>query len=265
MQIVDSHCHLDLIEDIGYDIDNVIKSAEILEVQMIQSISVCLAKFHRVYGYAKKFQNVFCSVGLHPLYCLDEEFDYDLCEKHCLLPKVNSIGECGLDYSAGISVNEKRLQQKVFLQQINLAERFNLPIIVHTRNAEEKTYELLETAYRLSNQRVRGVMHCFTGTKEFAHAMISLGFYVSFSGVITFKNNTQHLQELVCELPLDKILVETDAPYLSPEPFRGQKNLPERIRSVVEKIATLRFLSFEEVANKTTQNYNKLFNKGYKI
>ena len=261
MQIVDSHCHLDLIEDNDHDIENVIKSAEIAGVKIIQNISVCLSKFDRVYGYAQKFQNVFCSVGLHPLYCNDEEFDYELCAEHCLLQKINAIGECGLDYSRDPSVDERRLQQKVFLQQIDLADRFNLPIIVHTRDAEDKTYELLEAAYRLRDKRVRGVMHCFTGTKEFAHAMIDLGFYVSFSGVVTFKKKVEHLQELVCELPLDKILVETDAPYLSPEPFRGQKNLPERTRNVVEKIAKLRGLSVEEIANQTTENYKKLFNK----
>jgi TatD DNase family protein len=261
MQIVDSHCHLNLIEESGYCVDDIVRSADCSGVKIIQNISVCLSEFRKIYSYAEKFKNIFCSVGLHPLYCSDERFDYDLCENFCLLPKVNAIGECGLDYSRNPSIEEKRLQQKVFLQQIELADRYNLPLIIHTRDAEEKTYELLESSYRMRNQRVKGVMHCFTGTKEFAHAMIELGFYISFSGVVTFKKKVEHLQELVCELPIDRILVETDAPYLSPEPFRGQKNLPERTRNVVEKIAFLRGISPEEVASTTTLNYQKLFSK----
>ena len=260
MHIVDSHCHLDIIEDGGYDIEEVIQNSINQGVKTIQNISVIPSKFERIYRYTQKYENVFCSIGLHPLYCNEEEFDYELCNNLCFFPKVNAIGECGLDYSRNPSDGEKQLQQKVFLQQIDLADKHNLPLIIHTRDAEEKTYGLLETSIR-KRENVKGVMHCFTGTKDLAHAMVDLGFYISFSGIVTFKKKVEYLQELVCELPMDRILVETDAPYLSPEPFRGQKNLPERTFFVVKKIAELRKMTIEDVANQTTENYMKLFNK----
>lgn len=270
MFIVDSHCHLKLLEDRGLQAKDIIEEARLAGVQRIQNISVSLNEFEKIYAYSREFDNVYSSIGVHPLYCEENEIDFSwsvLFERYISnpidYPKINSIGECGLDYS---KINQEedfaniRLQQKVFLLQIDFADRYELPIIIHTRDAEEDTYSLLSTAMKL-RENLRGVMHCFTGTEELAWAMVELGFYISFSGIITFRKKAEHLQRLATELPLDKILVETDSPYLSPEPFRGKDNVPARTRQVVEKIASLRGLTIDEVADQTTKNYFALFNK----
>ncbi len=258
MQIIDSHCHLDLIEERGFNIDAIVGSAMNSNIAYIQSISVLPSKFEKIYSYTQNYTNVFCSIGMHPLYCTEEAFDYELCDKICSLPKVNSIGECGLDYSKNPATEEKQLQQKVFLQQIDLSDKHNIPLIIHTRDAEEKTYELLEQACK-TRKNIKGVMHCFTGSRELALAMLDLGFYISFSGIITFKKKVSHLQDLVKEIPIERILVETDAPYLSPEPFRGKQNTPEMTKYVAEKVAELKNMSLEDIAKQTTKNYFDLF------
>ena len=272
MLIVDSHCHLLILEEEKHlSVEKIIEDSNNKNVKILQNVCVCIDQFEKTYSYAQKFKNVFSSIGIHPLYCNAGKTDFILfknyLDDHKSYSKINSIGECGLDYSRLTDeIDEKtkfqeiRLQQSIFLQQIELADEYNLPLIIHTRDAEIDTYNLISTSIKL-RQNVRGVMHCFTGTPELAWAMIDLGFYISFSGIITFKKKIEHLQKLATELPLDKILVETDSPYLSPEPFRGRNNVPEHTHLVVEKIAQLRQLSVEEVANQTTKNYFTLFNK----
>lgn len=272
MHIVDSHCHLLILEENKQlAVEEIVKAAWNEDVKTLQNVCVCLGQFEKTYSYTRIFKNVFSSIGIHPLYCDGFVADFALFEDYLvnrgLYPKINSIGECGLDYS-GLKDQTDELckfrmiqtQQSIFLRQVELASKHNLPLIIHTRDAEMDTYNLLSTAVR-RRRNVRGVMHCFTGTPELAWAMVDLGFYISFSGIITFKKKVEHLQKLAAKLPLNRILVETDSPYLSPEPHRGKDNVPARTRLVVEKIAQLRGLSMDEIAKATTENYFRLFER----
>ena len=260
-ELIDSHCHLDLIEQNGVNIEDVLKECKEKNITILQNIATNFKNFEKVYAYTEKFENVFCSIGTHPLYVMEEQWDQTEIEKKIiLLKKINSIGECGLDYSRNPEIDERRRQQKYFLLQIDLASRYNLPLIIHTRDAEEDTYSFLEAAYR-KRENIKGVMHCFTGSVELAKATLDLGFYISFSGIITFKKKNEYLEEIIRYLPLEKILVETDSPYLTPEPYRGYKNTPKNVCEVAKKIAELKKISYAEVANQTTANYKKLFIK----
>jgi TatD DNase family protein len=260
-ELVDSHCHLDLIEKNGFFIDDILTKCKEKNVTILQNISTNFKNFEKIYSYSEKFENVFCSIGTHPLYVEDEIWDQIEIEKKIVsLKKINAIGECGLDYSKNPSVDERRLQQKYFLLQINLASKYSLPLIIHTRDAEENTYNILESACK-QYKNIRGVMHCFTGSLNLAKAMLDLGFYISFSGIITFKKKVEYLEEIVKFTPIERILIETDSPYLSPEPYRGQKNTPQNVCEVVTKIAKLKKISYAQVANQTTINYKKLFTR----
>ena len=263
MELVDSHCHLDLIEENGFDIENVLKECRTSNINILQNISTSFKNFEKVYSYSEKFENVFCSIGTHPLYVMEEEWNQVEIEKKIIsLKKINSIGECGLDYSRNPDTKERQIQQKYFLLQIDLASRYNLPLIIHTRDAEEDTYNFLESAYR-QRENINGVMHCFTGSIDLAKAMLNLGFYISFSGIITFKKKNEYLEEIVQCLPLEKILIETDSPYLAPEPYRGHKNTPKNVCEVAKKIAQLKKMSYADIANQTTANYKKLFTRPF--
>jgi TatD DNase family protein len=260
-ELIDSHCHLDLIEQNNFNIEDVLKKCKESNITILQNISTNFKNFEKIYSYSEKFENVFCSIGTHPLYVMEEEWNQIEIEKKIIsLKKINSIGECGLDYSKNPEIHERQIQQKYFLLQIDLASRYNLPLIIHTRNAEEDTYNFLESAYR-KRENIKGVMHCFTGSLDLAKATLDLGFHISFSGIITFKKKNEYLEEIIKYTPLNRILVETDSPYLSPEPYRGQKNTPKNVCEVAKKIAELKKISYTEVANQTTINYKKLFNR----
>lgn len=259
--IVDSHCHLDLIEENGFDINQIVQNCKNKNIKILQNISTSSQNFKKAYSYAEKFDNVFCSIGVHPLRVTEENWNQIEIEKNIItLKKVNAIGECGLDYSRNPDINGRRLQQKFFLLQIDLASRYNLPLIIHTRDAEEDTYNLLESAVK-QRENIKGVMHCFTGSPELAKATLELGFYISFSGIITFKKKAEYLQDIVKSTPLEKILVETDSPYLAPEPYRGQKNTPEHTDEIVKKVSELKKVDYAAVAAQTTMNYKKLFTR----
>lgn len=252
--IVDSHCHLSML---GENVAEYIQNARDNGVNIIQNISVNFAEFENNYQFCEKYENIYCSLGIHPLYVDKHRYEYELAELYVKFAKVNAIGECGLDYSREPDLINRRLQQEIFLKQINLAVRYNLPIIIHTRNAEEHTGQYLKDAFE--KRGLKGVMHCFTGSADLAHKMVDCGFYISFSGIITFKKKVEHLWQLIRDLPLSQILVETDAPYLAPEPYRGQANRPEFMIETIKKIAELKNCSYEEVAMKTSENYQKLF------
>ena len=190
---------------------------------------------------------------MHPLDLEDEPFNYDRLLQLAAHPKVVAVGEIGLDYY--YSADNKALQQEVFAQQVQAANVLNKPVIIHTRAAREDTIRILREN---DAQKCGGVLHCFTENLEMAKQGLDLGFYISFSGIITFKN-AEEIRAVARQVPLDRLLVETDSPYLAPVPYRGKQNQPAYVREVCEYVATLKGVSVEEFAQITTQNFERLF------
>ena len=255
MFIVDSHCHLDALdcETLHQNIADVVAKAKAREVKHLLAIGVTLSRFEKVYPELAKFDNVSLACGVHPLDFEEEPYDAERLLRLAQDPKVIAIGEIGLDYY--YSAENKVAQQAVFASQIDVANRLNKPVIIHTRQAREDTIHLLRDNQA---EKCGGVLHCFTENYDMAKQALDLGFYISISGIITFKN-AEDLREVVRKLPLDRLLVETDSPYLAPVPYRGKQNQPAYTREVCEYIATLKGISAEEMAQITTQNFERLF------
>ncbi|MGY5453470.1 TatD family hydrolase [Agarivorans sp. MS3-6] len=253
--LVDSHCHLDRL-DYETKHDNV---ADALAKAKAAGVDYCLAvaispdKFPVMMEKVGQFENVFASCGMHPLYVQDQPFDKEILASYLSQPKVVAVGETGLDYF--YAAEHKQLQQRVFIDQIELAVEYNKPLIIHTRDAKEDTLKLLK---QHKAESCGGVLHCFTESLDMAMAAIEMGFYISASGIITF-NSAKQLQETFRQIPLDRILVETDSPYLAPVPHRGEENQPAYTREVANFLAELKGLSIEEVESVTTSNFFKLF------
>lgn len=253
--IIDSHCHLNRLSLDHYegDMRRLIATTHDAGVDYLLNVSVDLDTAQEVVDTANQFPHVYASVGLHP-----SDVNKQLPEKDSLLmliqqPKVVAIGETGLDYH--YNTEDLDVMRDSFRLHIQLAREVQKPLIIHTREARDDTLQILgeEQAHE-----VGGVMHCFTETWEMAQAAMKLGFYISFSGIITFKNATE-LQEVVKQVPLDRLLIETDAPYLTPVPFRGKPNEPKYVHYVAEKVAELKGVSFDEVARVTSENFLRLF------
>ena len=253
MKIVDTHCHPQFPQ---YDSDReeIIKRAFNNDIGII-CVGTDLERSKQAIELASKHESIWASVGLHPNDNLGEAFDP---EEYYLLAqnkKVVAIGEVGLDYYRTKKLENQHFQKKRFIKQIQLASELNLPLIIHCRDAHQDMINLL-TASRSSLSDNPGVIHSFTGTWENAKKYIDLGFYIGFNGIITF---ARQYDEIVINTPFDKTLLETDAPYLTPELYRGKKNEPVYIKYVAEKIAELRKISVEEIAEQTTQNAKTLF------
>lgn len=256
MIIVDSHCHLDMLKD--YDnTDNIVERAKEANVKYLQTICTRLDNFESILAIAKKYDNVFASVGVHPSEVTTVPTSKKLIElaEH---EKVIGLGETGLDYFYNKDANQQKTQRESFMQHIIASQENNLPIIVHTRDAEEDTLAIIKE-YK-NSQEFPGLIHCFTASKEFAKKMLDLGMYISISGIVTFKNATE-LQEAAKFIPIDRMLVETDSPYLAPVPKRGKTNEPSYTKYVVEFVAELKGMSIEQVAKQTTNNFFNLFSK----
>ncbi|MGC7588985.1 YchF/TatD family DNA exonuclease [Bisgaard Taxon 46] len=255
MFIVDSHCHLDALdyENLHQSVEDVVNKAVARDVKHMLAVGVTLSRFEKIYSTLAKFDNVSLACGVHPLDIEDEPFDYDRLLKLASDPKVVAIGETGLDYY--YSADNKALQQTLFAKQIQLANLLNKPVIVHTRSAREDTIRILAENHA---DKCGGVLHCFTENLEMAKQGLDLGLYISLSGIITFKN-AEEIREVARHVPLDRLLVETDSPYLAPVPYRGKQNQPAYVREVCEYVATLKGVSFEEFAQITTQNFERLF------
>jgi TatD DNase family protein len=234
-------------------LDGVLEHAKLLGVLRFLSISVDLNEYESLVQIVEKYPQVWMSVGVHPCDVCDLPTVEQLI-KLCEHPKAVAIGETGLDY---YKASDALLQQESFRVHIRAAVKIGLPLIVHTREAREDTIRLLREE---GAEQCKGVLHCFTESLEMAQQAIELGFYISLSGIITFKNAVG-LKEVAKVLPLERLLVETDSPYLAPMPHRGKKNYPGYTRLVAEHLAELRGISFEEVAQKTTENFNVLFHK----
>lgn len=216
-------------------------------------VSVTLDKFPEVLRLAEQYDNFYASVGVHPDYENIKEPSVDVLCRLAQHPKVVAIGETGLDY---FRLNgDLEWQRSRFRTHIRAAILAGKPLIIHTRNAADDTLRIMQEE---GAHQAGGVMHCFTESLEMAEAAIEMGFYISFSGIVTFKNAAQ-LKEVAQKIPLDKILVETDSPYLAPVPFRGKTNQPAYVKYVAQEIANLREISMEAVMQATTQNFFNLF------
>lgn len=257
--LVDSHCHLNMLDLTPFDNDlaNVIKAAADNDVQKMLCVSVDLKTLPEVMHCAERFDNVYASVGVHPNDSQDETPSVDELVALAAKPKVVAIGETGLDYFR--SEGDLEWQRDAFRTHIRAAIKADKPVIIHTREAREDTIKIMAEE---NIQQVGGVMHCFTETWEMAEAAMVMGFYISFSGIVTFKN-AKELQEIAKKIPLERMLVETDSPYLAPVPFRGKPNYPAYVRNVAEFIAQLRGETVATIAEASTNNFHELFNVKY--
>ena len=248
--LTDSHCHL-FYDEIFQDIDNILIRSKNLGVNRFICVGTNINDSLLSLDISEKFENVYCSAGIHPHDSQDVDKDYiQQIELMMRSKRMIAIGEIGLDYFRNIS--SKKSQIKVFNELLQLADNINKPIIFHNREADQDIIDILS-----SYPNVIGVSHCFSSTLSTAKKLLDLGYYISFSGNLTFKNS--NLPSVAKYLPLDRLLVETDSPYLSPEPFRGKPNEPGRTRYVAEKLAEIHNISFESIAEQTTKNTNKLF------
>ena len=248
--LTDSHCHL-FYDEILQDIDNVFVRSKKLGVNRYICVGTNINDSLLSLDISKKFENVFCSAGVHPHDSQNVDKDYlQQIELMMKSKKMIAIGEIGLDYFRNIS--SKKIQIKVFHELLQLADNIKKPIIFHNRDADK---DIIDTLSCYPN--VIGVSHCFSSTLSTAKKLLDMGYYISVAGNLTFKNST--LPSVAKYLPLNRLLVETDSPYLSPEPFRGKSNEPGRTRYVAEKLAEIHNISFESIANQTTKNINKLF------
>lgn len=252
--LTDSHCHLDQLDLTLFnnDLQTALDHAASLDVSRFLCVCIDLNNLKAVLEIANRYPAIYASIGLHPCDCFAAFSAADL------LPYINekkviAIGETGLDYYRDSS--KKEIQQHCFALQIALAKQYKKPLIVHTRAAQSDTIHMLRTE---KADEIAGVMHCFTEDWEMAKKALDLGFYISISGIVTFKNALQ-IQEVAKKTPLDRLLVETDSPYLAPVPHRGKPNQPAYVRYVAEYIANLRQISFETLAVQTSKNFDTLF------
>lgn len=256
--LVDSHCHLNRIDlaDHNNDLDNVIKIAMENDVQQFLSVCVELEEYPLLCKIADKYKNVNISVGIHP----DSEItrvipSSDIIKLALGHPSCIAIGETGLDYYRVVDKDEQFLQRQMFREHINASIATSKPLIIHTRQAAEDTLNVMKEE---NAHLTGGVMHCFSENLDIAERAMDMNFYISMSGIVTFKNATV-LHEVARKIPLDRMLIETDSPYLAPVPFRGKQNHPALVKYVAHAISELRQVSYEEIAMQTTANFKRCF------
>lgn len=255
--LVDSHCHLDRLKLDKYDgsLDAALSHARERGVEKMLCVGISLDNRQAVVELAEQHQDVVSSVGVHPL-----DIERGLATHDQLLewgnhPKVVALGETGLDYY--YSDESKRQQQESFVVHLNAARQAQLPVIVHTRDARQDTLDLIAEH---GCQESAGVLHCFTESWDMAKAAMDMNYYISFSGIVTFKNAVE-LREVAEKMPLERMLVETDSPYLAPVPYRGKPNEPAFVREVAEFLADLKGISVEDMIRITGENFHRLFKK----
>ncbi|WP_435091186.1 TatD family hydrolase [Candidatus Pelagibacter bacterium nBUS_30] len=251
--MIDSHCHLDH-EPLLSDLSNVIKRSKNIGIKKLLTISTTLESFERIKKIINIDEMIYGTIGIHPHESVDQQITSDfIVEKLNQNPKIIGIGETGLDFFYNNSKKDKQISS--FKNHIEASIKANVPIIIHSRNAEDETFDILNS-YKDKNLKI--LMHCFTGSKKFAEKLLTLNSFFSASGIITFKNSID-LQETFKFLPFDKILIETDSPYLAPVPNRGKKNEPSFIDFTATKLAEIKDLTKTELIKLTTNNFNKLF------
>lgn len=250
---IDSHCHLNFPE-FKENLPKILEGMRVNQVTHALCVSVDLASVSQVIELAKKHGNLYASVGVHPDYALEVEPTESELVQLAHHPKIIAIGETGLDYYR--LTGDLEWQRNRFRTHIRAAIQCGKPLIIHTRAAAEDTLRIM---FEEQAGKAGGVIHCFTENLDVALRAIELGFYISFSGILTFKNATT-IKEVAKQIPLNKILIETDSPYLAPVPYRGKTNQPGYVRYVAEEIARLRGIGVDEVGAATTENFMRLFN-----
>jgi TatD DNase family protein len=251
---IDSHCHLDRLklEDFDNNLDNVVNAALAEKVNTLLCVSVTLEDFPAMAEATAKYDNVWLTCGAHPLNQADE-IDSALLTSLATDPRVVAIGETGLDYF--YAPETKPVQLDSFRKHIRVANQLKKPLIIHTRDAQEDTLAMLRAEQA---ENVGGILHCFTESWQMAEQAIAMGFYISFSGIVTFKNATD-LKEVAKKVPSDRFLIETDAPYLAPVPHRGKQNQPAYVVEVAKHLASIRGTSVAEIARQSSENFHRLF------
>lgn len=255
---IDSHCHLDFADFAQEGLDTVVARAKNAGVGRMMTICCEITKFDQIRAIAEKYDFIDCSLGTHPHSAgveTERAFttaDIVAAARH---PKVVGLGETGLDYYYDFA--PKDAQQQVFTRHIEASLETDIPLIIHTRDAEEDTMRLLRD---VGQGRVRGVMHCFTGTQWLAHQALDIGFYISFSGILTFKKS-EDLRAIAATVPIDRLLIETDSPYLAPMPYRGKRNEPSYVVETAKVLADVKGISVDDLARQTVENYYTLFNR----
>lgn len=250
--LVDTHSHIDM-PDFDADLATVIENSTAAGVKKIIIPSVDVNSFEKVITISNKYDEVYCALGVHPSEAKKaKDEDFEKIMELAKTSKTVAIGECGLDYYWDKTFIEE--QKKVFVKQIEIANVLKKPLIVHDREAHKDTYDILVSEVK----DIPVVMHCFSGSLEFANECIKKGFYIALGGVVTFKN-AKKAHEIATQIPLEYLLLETDAPYLTPEPYRGKRNEPAYVKFVAQKIAELRGCSLEEISTQTTTNARKVF------
>ena len=254
MKIVDSHCHIDRVdlEAFGGSVESMLSHAKELSVNQFLCVCIDLEHFDQVHSLALQHSNIYASVGVHPTEITSKEPSVEKLLELSSSERVIAIGETGLDYFR-VKKDEADWQRDRFRRHIRASNKSEKPLIIHMRESKEDIIDILQKENAQS-----GVMHCFAEDWETAKAALDLGFYISFSGILTF-NNANDLREIAKKVPADRLLVETDSPYLTPAPYRGKPNSPAYTYYVAEKLAEVRNTSIDEIAEVTTTNFKNLF------
>jgi len=255
--LIDSHCHLDRLKLDVYngDLDQAIAAAHARGVQQMVCIGISLANLQQVVDIAQRYDSVVASVGIHPCDVSAGTASREQLIEWAQQDKVVALGETGLDYH--YETETRDLQHESFIIHLEAGAATGLPVVVHTREAREDTLDLIRAH---GSRESSGVLHCFTEDWDMARRALDMNYYISISGIVTFKNAEQ-IRDVVRKMPLDRLLVETDSPYLAPVPFRGKPNEPKNVREVAEFIADVRGMPFEALAAQTTENFYRLFSK----
>jgi TatD DNase family protein len=255
--IVDSHCHLNFLDlsEFNDNMAEVLSRAQDNGVEHFLCVCVELTDYPKLKQLAKEYKNISISVGVHPNTEMDHPVTAEMLCELAANPACIAIGETGLDYYRTLIHEDQEMQRERFRQHIRAAITTRKPLIIHTRQAAEDTLRIMAEEHA---QQIGGVMHCFAEDLDIARRSIDLNFYISFSGIVTFKSATV-LQQVAREIPLDRILIETDSPYLAPVPYRGKQNHPALVKHVAEAIAQLRGMEYEEIARITTDNFYRCF------
>lgn len=257
--LIDTHSHIDMSD--FEDVNLIIKNAKDSGVEKIIVPAANRASFERIIEIASNNEGVYGALGIHPTE-FDEskngnfEEDFEAIIEMSKHPKIVAIGECGLDYYWEKDAEKIKTQKELFFKQIEIAKHLKKPLIVHDRDAHKDSFDLITN--NIKNDEIPVIMHCFSGSWEFAKECLKKGFYLALGGVVTFKN-AKKAHEVTKNIPLDRLLLETDAPYLTPEPYRGKRNEPAYVKFAAHRIAELRGVSFEEIAQTTTQNAERVF------
>ena len=251
---VDSHCHLDRLKMDDAQLQETLNFARNRGVEHFLCVSVSVKDFDQMHAKVSQFDDVSVSCGVHPLH-QEDACSYEALLEKAAKPEVVAVGETGLDYF--YSADTKEVQRQSFIDHIKVANAVEKPLIIHTRDARTDTIDMLK---QYKSPATKGVLHCFTESLEMARAAIDMDFYISISGIVTFKSAAE-LQEVVKEIPLERLLIETDSPWLAPVPHRGKQNQPGYVVEVAEFVADLKGVSVAELAQATTENFYRLFDR----